>query len=169
MKLTTNITSGPKSSPNSDSFWVRRLFNVCVRVFCTPNATILLVYIYTRQDQNELHLKRWFFLTKWASSVSRSPDQLAKRICNWTLYGHAKFFSMMSPKCWWRFTHTFCHSSNILGCTHNFWLFTFWFIDEDASFFHFFHKITNMWSWRCLSSSKIRTQLHSTTLPWFSK
>ena len=20
--------------------------------------------------------------------------------------------------CWWRFTHTFCHSSNILGCTH---------------------------------------------------
>ena len=30
---------------SSDSFWLRRLFNVCVRVFCTPNATILLVYI----------------------------------------------------------------------------------------------------------------------------
>ena len=28
-------------APNSDSFWVRRLFNVCVRVFCAPNATIL--------------------------------------------------------------------------------------------------------------------------------
>ena len=33
-----------KSAPNSDAFWVRRLFNVCVRVFCAPNATILLVY-----------------------------------------------------------------------------------------------------------------------------
>ena len=40
-----NYASGPKSAPNSDSFWVRRLFNVCVLVFCTPNATILLVYI----------------------------------------------------------------------------------------------------------------------------
>ena len=40
-----NYASGPKSSPNSDSFWVLRLFNVCVRVFCTPNATSLLVYI----------------------------------------------------------------------------------------------------------------------------
>ena len=40
-----NYASGPKSAPNSDSFWVRRLFNVCVRVFCAPNETILLVYI----------------------------------------------------------------------------------------------------------------------------
>ena len=27
------------------AFWVHRLFNVCVRVFCARNATILLVYI----------------------------------------------------------------------------------------------------------------------------
>ena len=40
-----NYASGPKSAPNTDLFWVRRLFNVCVRVFCAPNATILLVYI----------------------------------------------------------------------------------------------------------------------------
>ena len=38
--------------------------------------------------------------------------------------------------CWWRFIYTFCHSNNILGCTHCFWLITLWFIDEDASFFH---------------------------------
>ena len=37
--------NGPKSALNSDSFCVRRLFNVCVRVFCASNATILLVYI----------------------------------------------------------------------------------------------------------------------------
>ena len=40
-----NYAAGPKSVPNSDSVWVRRLFNVYVRVFCAPNATILLVYI----------------------------------------------------------------------------------------------------------------------------
>ena len=55
-------------------------------------------------------------------------------------------------------THTFCHSSNIFGCMHCFWLFTLWFIDEDASFFHFFHKTTNVRSWRCFSFSKIRMQ-----------
>ena len=40
-----NYASGPKSTRNSDSFWVRRLFNACVPVFCASNATILLVYI----------------------------------------------------------------------------------------------------------------------------
>ena len=42
--------------------------------------------------------------------------------------------------CWCCFTLTFCHSSNIHGCTHRFWLSTLWFIDEDASFFHFFSQ-----------------------------
>ena len=46
--------SGPKSALNCDSFWVHRIFNVCVWVFCAPNATILLVYIPAK--------------TKWASS-----------------------------------------------------------------------------------------------------
>ena len=70
-----NYGSGPKFEPNNNSFWVRRLFNACLRVFCVPNATILLVYPHTRQDQNELHLKRWFFffLPKSACSVNRSP------------------------------------------------------------------------------------------------
>ena len=40
-----NYASGPKSASNSDSFWVSRLFNVCERVFCAPNATIFLVCI----------------------------------------------------------------------------------------------------------------------------
>ena len=40
-----NFVSGPKSAPNSDSFWMRRLFNACVRVFCATNATILIVYM----------------------------------------------------------------------------------------------------------------------------
>ena len=40
-----NYATGPKSATNCDSFWVRRLFNVCVLVFSAPNATIFLVYI----------------------------------------------------------------------------------------------------------------------------
>ena len=53
---------------STKSFWVRRLFNVCVRVFCDNFACL-----HTWQDRNELHLKKWFFfLSKSASSVSRS-------------------------------------------------------------------------------------------------
>ena len=59
-----NYSSGPKSAPNSDSFWVRRLVNVCVQVFCTPA---------------KIKMKRWFFFPKSASSVSRSQAHLAKR------------------------------------------------------------------------------------------
>ena len=40
-----NYVSGSKSVPNSDSFKVRRLFNKCVKGFCAPNVTILLIYI----------------------------------------------------------------------------------------------------------------------------
>ena len=40
-----NYEYGPKSVPNSDSFWVHRLFNICLRVFCASNAPILLVNI----------------------------------------------------------------------------------------------------------------------------
>ena len=55
-----NYASGPKSVANSDSFWVCRLFNVCVRVFCAPKCDNFAC-LHTRQDQNKLHLKRWFF------------------------------------------------------------------------------------------------------------
>ena len=47
-----NCASETKSAPNSDSFWVRRLFNVCVRVFCAPNTTILLAYISAKIKMN---------------------------------------------------------------------------------------------------------------------
>ena len=45
-----NYASGPKSAENSNSFWVRAsfLFLKCDNFAC----------LHTRQDQNELHLKR---------------------------------------------------------------------------------------------------------------
>ena len=61
-----NYASGLKSTPNSDSFWVRRLFNVCVRIFCAPNATIFLVYIPAKIKMSFIW-KDVFFLTKWTT------------------------------------------------------------------------------------------------------
>ena len=112
------------------------------------------------------------FLTK---SVSRSQAHLAnrKRIgwsiglnswTNWILYGTIPRslckirLNGVSEMCncgelmlMGLLTHTFCYSSNVLDCTRYFWLFTVWFIDEDASFFHFFDKIMNILSWRSSS------------------
>ena len=56
-----NYASGPKSASNSDSFWVQRFFNV--RVFCAPNATILLVYIPAKIKMS-LSWKDDFFFAK---------------------------------------------------------------------------------------------------------
>ena len=72
-----NYDSGPKSEPNSDSFWVRRLFNVCVWVLCAAYATILLVYIPAKVKTSFSWNDN--LLIKSASSVSRSQAHLAKR------------------------------------------------------------------------------------------
>ena len=80
-----NYASGPKSAPNSESFWVCQLFNVCVRVFCAPNARVLLVYIPVNNKMSFIWKNDFFFLPKSASSVSRSQAHfpaLFKRIHN---------------------------------------------------------------------------------------
>ena len=59
-----NYASEPKSAPNSDSFWIRRLFNVCVRVFCATNGTILLVYIPAKIKISFIWKDDFFFLAK---------------------------------------------------------------------------------------------------------
>ena len=48
-----NYASGPKFAPISESFWVRRLCNVCVWGFCAPNARILLGYIPPKWASSE--------------------------------------------------------------------------------------------------------------------
>ena len=133
--------------------------------------------LHTRQDQNELQLKRWFFLPKSSLSEAKTHGmvnwlQLLNQLNLLWRYTNSSQWCLRNVKllkttvnwCWWRFTHTFCHSNNILGYTHCFWLFSLWFIDEDVSLFQFFHKITNIRSWRCFSSSKIQK-----ILLWFSK
>ena len=70
-----NYASGPISAPNSDSFWVHRFFNACVRVFCAPNAIILLLYMPAKIKMSFIW-KNDFFLPKSTSSVSRSQAHL---------------------------------------------------------------------------------------------
>ena len=59
-----NSASGPKSAPNSDSFWVRRLFNVCVRVFCADYLTITTETVNFTTTGLPLLLKKW----SWGST-----------------------------------------------------------------------------------------------------
>ena len=66
-----NYASGQKSTPNGDTFWLRRLFNVCVRVFCDSNAPILLLCLPVKIKMTFIW-KDFFFLPKSASSVNRS-------------------------------------------------------------------------------------------------
>ena len=88
--------------------------------------------LHTRHDQSELQLKRWkIFLPKSASSVSRSQAHLAK--CCSSVY--LTIFVRRKEKL------IICQIGHELSVTiHCFWLFTLWFIDEDASFFHFFSQ-----------------------------
>ena len=65
----------PNYALNSNSFWVRRLFNVCVWDFCATNATILLIYIPAKIKMSFVW-KDEFFLPNSASSVSRSQSHL---------------------------------------------------------------------------------------------
>ena len=146
---------------NSDSFWVRRLFKVCVRVFCVPNATIFLAYIPAKIKMSliffakigifcksisgpfgeaKMHwwMVNWLQLLNQLNFVWRHTKVFMQNLSQWCLRNVQLLRTTMNS-CWWRFRYTFCHSSNILGCTHYFWLlFTLWFIDENASFFHSF-------------------------------
>ena len=169
--------------PTVTRLGVRRLFNVCVRVFCAPNATILLVNIPAKIKITFIWKYDFFCQNRHLMYVDRRPLSEAKThwLVNWLqllnqlnfVWRHTKVFMQNLSQwclrnvqllgttvnwCWRRLKHTFCHSSNILGCMHCFWLFTLWLIDEDARFFHFFHKITNIRSWQCFSSSNICTQ-----------
>ena len=52
-----NYASGPKSAPTSDSFWAFK----CMRAVFLWSKRDNFACLHKRQDQKELHLKRWFF------------------------------------------------------------------------------------------------------------
>ena len=83
-----NYASGPKFAPNSYSFWVRWLFNVCVRVFCAQMRQF--GRLHTCQDQSELHLKRWFFCQNRQSNVAIFPSVVQSYTKSYSFGGRIK-------------------------------------------------------------------------------
>ena len=119
------------------------------------------ILLFNFYEQKSHWMVNWFQHLNQLNFVWRHTKVFMQNSFQWCLR-NIELMRTTVNWCWWRFTRTFCHSSNILGCTHCFWLFTLWFIDEDTSFFHFFNKITNILSWWCFSSFKIRTQFSHT-------
>ena len=110
METWHNYVSGPKSAPNSDSFWLLRLFKVSLRVFCGLNATILLVTYPPRSkwassEKTIFFCRIMIFCNPNAGPLSETkthcmvnwPQHLSQLNLVWHLY--AKFISMMAPKC----------------------------------------------------------------------
>ena len=119
--------------------------------------------IYSLPLLNEPHQWRAIkFLRVGSSVMASTPD--FDFVWRNTKGLYAKFISMMSPKSsviendgelmLMAFHAHFLPQQQYCQVYALFCLFTLWFIDEDASFFHFFNKLTNIRSWRCLSSSK---------------
>ena len=128
---------------------------------------------HTRQDQNESHLKRWFFFlqnrhllylalsetkTYWIVNWLQLLNQLA------FVWIHTKVF-MQNLSQWRWISGTAGVFSGVRSGV------SLWFIDEDANFFHFFHKIRTYGAEGAslLPKSVRNFRLHSATLKWFSK
>ena len=158
---------------------------VLVLVFCATNATILLVYTAVKIKMSIIW-KDDFFLPKSAPSVSRSQAHLEKRKCigwsidfnswtNWTLYGviprslyEIHLYDVSEMFNYWErrwidvdgVSHTLSNTAAIFSSVRT--VFGFSRFGLSISFFHYFHKITTIRSWRHFSSSKIRMQFSHT-------
>ena len=103
-----NYASGPKSAPSSDSFWVRRLFNVCARVFCAPNATILLVYIPAKIKMSFIW-KDDFFFTKiriFCKSICRNISQRCSSVYIIIFVWRKDKTNYLSNQTWAKYYHS---------------------------------------------------------------
>ena len=158
-----NYASVPKSAPNSNSFWVRRLFNVCERVFKYDNFDCL----HTRQDQNKLHLKRWFFFfAKIGIFCDSIADLVSEAKTHWMVnwlqflnqlnfvWRHTNVFMQNSSQwCLWNWMLMVLHPHFLLQQQYSRVYAVFGFSRFGLSMrmpvsFTFFHKITNIRSWR---------------------
>ena len=129
--------------------------------------------LHIRQDQNDLHLKWWFFFGKigiFCKSIAGPLSEVKSPLMvHWLqLRRHtkvfiAKFASMMSPKC----SIVENDGELMLMALHKHFLphqqYSRWYSLFLASItdvmpvsFIFFHKIMNIRGWRCFPSSKIQ-------------
>ena len=81
-----NYASGRKSAPNINSFWVPRVFQcIAVGFLCSKCDNFACLH-NTRQNQNEVHLKRWFFFLPKSSSSVGSVSFVRKNKTNYLSY-----------------------------------------------------------------------------------
>ena len=114
----------------------KMIFFAKIGIFCKSIAGPL-------NEVKTLWMVNWLQLLNQLNFVWRHIKLFMLNSSQWCLR-NVQLLRTTLNWCWWCFTHTFWHSSNILGCTHCFWLFTLWFIDEDASFFQFSHTFCNI-------------------------
>ena len=129
-----NYACGQISAPNSDSFFVRRLFNVCVQWgFSVPQMRQFCLFTYPPRSKWTSSEKMIFFFCQNRHLLYFEGKRFGWSIgfnswTNWSLYG---VIPIMSPKCsivendgelmlMALHSYTFCHISNILGSTHCF-------------------------------------------------
>ena len=126
--------------------------------------------LHTRQDKNELYLKRRFFLPKSASSKSRSQPDLTEQKhigfpigfnswINWTLYIVSEMLHFWEWRCIYVDGASRTLSATAAICLGVRIVFGFYGLVYrwGCQFLSLFHKIKNIRSWRLFSSSKIRT------------
>ena len=96
---------------------MRRLFNVCVRVSCAPNAAILLVYIPTKWVSSK---KIFFFLLKSAFFVRlvqaytqaySFSGRIKLIICQIT---HELSVTIHEISTWWKKKNVWCRTQYLL-------------------------------------------------------
>ena len=152
-------------------------FSNNAREFSVPQRRQFYIFTYPLRSKWASSGKMiFFFLPKSASSVSRSQIHLAKRKrIEWSIgfnswifmasyQGHyAKFISMMSLKC----LIVENDGELMLMALHAHFLLQHKYSRVYAQCltfhaFHFFHRITKIRSWPCLSSSRIRMQFSHT-------
>ena len=131
-----NYASAPKSALYTDLFWVRRLFNVCVRFSCTSNVTILVVYIPVKIKMSFIPKDDLFF-AKIGVFCKSIAGPLSEAKMHWIVNCMASYPRSLCKirlkdvsevfNCWEHrsidvvgASRTYCHSSNIHGCTQCF-------------------------------------------------
>ena len=92
---------------------LRRLFNVCVQVFCAPNSTILLVYIPCKIKMSFIWKDDLFFVAK-IGIIYKSFDQSNVAIFPTVIQAYTQPYSFR-----WRIKLIICQIRHKLSVTIN--------------------------------------------------
>ena len=145
--------TGPKSTTNSDLFWVRWLFNVCVRIFVPQMWQILVLYIPAKIKMSLPKRKRigWSIgSNSWTKVFMHNSSQRCLRV---DVDGTSRTYSATAAY------------SRVYALLLAFHALVF---RLRCQFLSLFSQVTNMRA-SFLSKSVRNFHTHSATLSWISK